>query len=471
MVVKIERENEFEKILESKGLKIEDKSFINNLFDVRKRLIAGKNASGKTRLLKSIEDYFDYENNHDAQPYLIVSMFLPDINLDYKVDESVSSNDDSLFLGIVLAMLKERKKIKIDIPSIMAFLEEMKVPNIGYPMILEEINKNLYEYSEKKLSQNATEQTIMINRFDHEDTPFFKEWQYLSHGEKVIIFSSVLITYFERMRTSLEQKSVIVLIDEPELHLHTEVMLRMIKKLASFFNDNNKPWYLFIATQSIFLVPLFRFEEQVYMHKNIISKKNSMINKKLYEDLLGTGDVKSDDDRNLFDFIASVDFWVYTGFLSECFKPPTQSSEVLTDDPQFMALQEEINKMITEQGSVTILDYGCGEEARIGQCLGQSLNNLDSDITQKIKYYLYDSYNIDKNIVNVKTITCLKDMITSFKKLEEMPETFDIITLFNVLHEIDVREWKKNLNIIIKALKQNGILIFSERYKIGRAHV
>ncbi len=79
------------------------------------------------------------------------------------------------------------------------------------------------------------------------------------------------------------KNSVALIIDEPELHLHPRALVKMIKTLTEFESVSE----FWIASHSLFLVPLFSFEEIVFMHHNKVISRNSHIYKELYDSLVG----------------------------------------------------------------------------------------------------------------------------------------------------------------------------------------
>jgi len=57
----------------------------------------------------------------------------------------------------------------------------------------------------------------------------------------------------------------------------------------------------------------------------------------------------------------------------------------------------------------------------------------------------------------------LGGIINNINELNNKNNDFDIILLFNVLHEIDITEWENEINLLLGLLKDGGLLVLSEK--------
>ena len=201
-------------------------------------------------------------------------------------------------------------------------------------------------------------------------------------------------------------------------------------------------------------------------------KKNSSLYRNLYGDLIGLETNKDQTGNNLFDFLGSVYSWEYASYIAECFAKPLPVDTVSSRDKQFVTLNEVIQEKIKTISTITVLDYGCGADVRIGQCLVEEYMKVKKEklLKKEVKYIAYDLPEcvINKDIINTDTIPCLVDIIQDLEILKTIEETFDIIFLFNVLHEMDILEWEERINLLLTLLKNGGYLVFCERKVLSK---
>ncbi|MDR2716532.1 MAG: AAA family ATPase [Treponema sp.] len=469
--------------LSKRNLSIKDDDFYNNLNDTQKSLIIGENGAGKTRLLQAIEEFYKAEiNKNNKQNIILIPMYCTDLDIsDPFIKDTIGNkppiNDE--VDGIVYQAIPQKNILEMNKETLGFLFEQIRIgPKTQMNEILARINKDLKKFLPKTLTLDTNKkgkQELMISRReDNTLKPLTEEWALLSPGERIILFLFLLIHYLEQMKDSIDNKNVVILIDEPEQHLHPKVMLDIIsERLFKYFSSNmDKPeiksnWRLFISSHSVFLIPYFEYEEHIYLKNGIVSKKGSGLYEKLYGDLIGMG---NDDNKkmkdDLFDFLGSVHEWTYLSYISECFLPPGQVKDINTKDKQFVFLNKIINDKIIDKEPINVLDYGCGEIARIGRILTAHYKdkNQEGELIRKIHYYAYDKYiknEYKEKLTNSDKIPCLREIINDEDKLKE--KTFDIILLFNVLHEIDIICWEKELNKLLDALQDDGFIVFCEK--------
>ena len=471
----------FRSILKDKNLLIEDDRFLVNLDGINKNLIIGKNGAGKTRLLKSIEE-FCIDRKETSDDFILFSLDCPKINID--IPDSIDLNyREKANVDIINGILQRDNPtsgiLTTNMETLLYLLQSIpERSSIESENILRRINKDLEHLLGKKfLLGGDNNKELMITRNDSDGEKailLLKEWNNLSPGERIIVFFFLLlIHYLQRMNdlNDFKTKKVIILIDEPELHLHPEVTINLItKKLFNYFIEKTEEklnGQLFIASHSVFLIPFFDFEEQIYLNQNHISKKDSNLYRYIYDDLIGLENNKDQKDNNLFDFLASVYSWEYASYIAECFVKPGEVNTADSRDKQFLVLHDNIQKKLEGSESIKILDYGCGKVARIGQCLVEKYkeDGKEDILKEKIQYYAYDRHDckINEGIVNKQNLPCLAEIIQNDENLMEKKETFDIIFLFNVLHEIDIFLWEELINSLLGDLKDDGFLVFCER--------
>lgn len=106
-----------------------------------------------------------------------------------------------------------------------------------------------------------------------------------------------------------------------------------------------------------------------------------------------------------------------------------------------------------------VLDFGAGD-ARIGMCMKLDYGTGPKEKWPKIKYHVFDKYmKVTDQFVSGKFVFGKK--FESEEAVAAQKGQMDIVLLYNVLHEIGVDEWCKELNLILSLLKENGVLVFS----------
>jgi len=270
-----------------------------------------------------------------------------------------------------------------------------------------------------------------------------KDFDYdkFSSGEKTL-FAFALYFFLHEINPSRSISQSIVLIDEPELHLHPEAQIQVIKSLKSIIGEKGQIW---ISTHSIPIVSTSEYNEIFIVKDGKVIPPNRKNPTDAIDELLSTENYL----QNLTDYISSISNWMYTNFIVECFNDPEVIRESGGNDPQVLLFIEHLSKKPNQN----ILDFGAGE-GRILKALNESN-----------KYKSQDKYNIDAYDINDVNKNILLEIGYNnfYSKLAQIQnEIYDAVLLCNVLHEIPILEWVKTLNKIISSIKEEGYLIIIE---------
>ncbi len=421
-------------------------------------LLVGENGSGKSRMLQMIK--------HNAQEKCIVFYldFADYEHSTYRLEESLSDTEKNPLAGKLASGTEIEKEIFLD------FLAHLKTQILSIFNVLPCMQNNDLVYTRDKARdilnklnpsvQNILHREIIIEEDNiylckgHRKETVESEWEFLSPGEQNILFA-ILAVFFIR----LENKPCILLIDELESHLHPDAQVKLYELLKQVLEDCNIDHCTCIASHSIFLLPLFDIQELVYMNNSQMQKINGGLYQQIYDNLTGEGPKKK---GSLSEFLFSVSAWQYAEYLAECFLDPTTVDIAQSNDEQALQFVKILEGLYDQNKIINVLDFGSGS-GRIGRCIELMLKNNEdiSKLTSKLKYNVYDlnkiSFDWAKNIAWAdRPFVSKDDIITSGKK-------FDIIILYNVLHEIGVDEWVKELKFIFDLLSKDGLLLFGER--------
>jgi ABC-type cobalamin/Fe3+-siderophores transport system ATPase subunit len=173
--------------------------------------------------------------------------------------------------------------------------------------------------------------------------------------------------------------------------------------------------------------------------------------------------------EKLKDFISLPAIYAVNHFAYEAlFPPPVLNTD--STDSQTRQVHKEIAKYIQPDGKIKILDYGAGK-GRILNCTEESKDTF----IEQVEYYAFDESPINR-----------EECIYSISELYENPEeryftnekdlkskhdehSFDIIIMCNVLHEIDPIDWLGifgSNGFITKLLKKPGIMLLVEDHQL-----
>ncbi|NQZ07135.1 MAG: AAA family ATPase [Algicola sp.] len=278
----------------------------------------------------------------------------------------------------------------------------------------------------------------------------------LSTGQKVLLQFCVAL-YSQQQ--SLGQ--LIVFMDEPENYLHPKVMLAVVKKIQEAVAKNGQLW---IATHSINLAAHVDPTSLFYMEEGSVNYTGNMP-KRVLEGLIGG----EEEVTKLSSFLSLPEQMAMTQYAYECLLPP-QVVMTGAKDPQTEQIHEILKSLIKDGEELRILDFGAGK-GRLLNAIHEQEHNAGRKITDWLAYYAYDKYPDDR----AQCQKLLNDVYGSKKKrhfgsnedikCSEGFNSFHIIIMCNVFHEIDPKDWQEILGpegIVQKHLTANGRLLIVE---------
>ena len=140
------------------------------------------------------------------------------------------------------------------------------------------------------------------------------------------------------------------------------------------------------------------------------------------------------------------------------------------NDPQILQIRNEIKNHLANEDKIRILDYGVGKGRLLSNIIGNNPEPI-SNLHQWFDYIAYDKYDYDK----AECIEVLKKVYSNshkryFNEFSNLfsfydRESFDIVIMCNVLHEIEPKEWLNMFSKdgeIPKLLNDKGILLLVE---------
>lgn len=246
--------------------------------------------------------------------------------------------------------------------------------------------------------------------------------------------------------------NIIIAMDEPENHLHPSVVIDTINTIRNSI-PNGQVW---IITHSIAILAYYGVDYIHYVEDGKIQFAGN-IPEKVLESLLGDDDSR----QKLFSFISLPDQMAMEKFAYECLLPPI-SKETGKDDPQNNQIREFIEGFLTKKKKIKILDYGAGKARLLTYLLG-----ADCNATARINYVAYEPFEGNKelclNIIKDAYGSTDKRYYNTYSHLKnDYINEFDIVIMCNVLHEIEPNDWPVTFDNLSNLLSPNGYLLLVE---------
>jgi ABC-type cobalamin/Fe3+-siderophores transport system ATPase subunit len=171
---------------------------------------------------------------------------------------------------------------------------------------------------------------------------------------------------------------LILLMDEPENHLHPESMIKTLDRII----ETNKNGQIWIATHSLPLIAaLYKNHSSdvslYFMDKGKVSYASEQPDKVLNSLMGGEGNIAA-----LREFIDLPEVLAINRFAAQCLLPPQVVSNISPNDPQV--------KIAAPKGSdeliLKMLDFGCGK----GRLLESLFAKFGLDLSRQLDYVGWD---------------------------------------------------------------------------------
>lgn len=257
-----------------------DKSFLFH----NKNLLIGKNGAGKTRFLKSLETYYNENNSENST---VLTLYFPEINF---------NSDEQYPIGLYDAIFEKEKIghgdfLKIASKDCIFLIDDiynsMSIRATKTQKRLQQDFQRLNKYfndlfgAELNSQRNNGDITIIKHIKDVPDrqVPIKQAIKEFSPGELMLFYVSILVFYLDH----LTEKELILIIDEPELHLHPKALIAFMEMLM----NSKAISQLWVASHSLFIMPLFPFEQIVHFDQNHIRPLNRHTYEEIYDELIG----------------------------------------------------------------------------------------------------------------------------------------------------------------------------------------
>lgn len=226
----------------------------------------------------------------------------------------------------------------------------------------------------------------------------------------------------------------VLIMDEPENHLHPSIVVKTVDRIVESVTHGQ----IWIATHSVPLLAHFDPGSIWYMEKGSVSYAGN-IPEKVLSSLLGD----EEEIEKLHDFIGLPAQLASNRFAYEClFEPGVASTG--KNDPQIVQIMQQLGN-VNKNGKIKVLDYGAGK--------GRILANIPEGaefsraFAERYDYIAFDKFEDDRQ-------DCCENLARAYGSADERyfnnvkdllcchdTASFDVVLMTNVLHEIDPKEW------------------------------
>jgi len=440
-------------------------------------LLAGKNGSGKTRVIDCIgfkEPRIEQQSNNISK-----------ISTDFQIAEVSNAGSSALDRNLIL-------ELRFKTPNDNVFEHAVTTLERNYQDAQEikfkELHLSLFYFIEKIFNTyllvknpeaNATPKEIATAK-DNFDTLVTLTNELLGTKFKINSVGKVQIYGKDLNKAQLSegQKSIlyfianiimrgtkirdkIITIDEPENHLHPKMAVNLVRKMADLVPEGQ----VWVTTHSVNIISEFFNEASVWYMDEGKAFFTGNKPEQILEGLVGDEEQRSRlrELLNLPSTMASNQFAIQS-----LFEP--QVISVGGGDPQVAQLVKILTEKMSRGEKISLLDYGAGK-GRLLSGISEHEGITNELLTGVLNYIAYDKFEPDKEEC---CSTIEENYGTSefkyFKTEDDLksridPKSLDYVIMCNVFHEIPPQEWKTLFSrgsAIIHALKDSGELIIIE---------
>jgi ABC-type cobalamin/Fe3+-siderophores transport system ATPase subunit/SAM-dependent methyltransferase len=142
-----------------------------------------------------------------------------------------------------------------------------------------------------------------------------------------------------------------------------------------------------------------------------------------------------------------------------------------SDDPQIKQIKDALSELRTSGNTIQLLDYGAGK----GRLIATIQEKEKPDSGNLEEWLDYVAFDIDRT----NATECIRNISSAYREpnkryyndeqkliIDKGEKSFDVIVLTNVFHEISPDYWLEVLRGIKKLLKESGILLIIEDQRL-----
>jgi SAM-dependent methyltransferase/ABC-type cobalamin/Fe3+-siderophores transport system ATPase subunit len=276
----------------------------------------------------------------------------------------------------------------------------------------------------------------------------------LSPGQSLLLQLAVVLHAQAKRLDGL-----VLVLDEPELHLHPSVVVDVLERLR----EANPSGQIWIATHSL---PILAWAEpeSLWFVNDGVAKWAGRQPEVVLDGLLG----HTVGRERLESFLQLPAQFASANFASECLVPP-RAVDTPTTDPQLRQIREALAARAPVGRPMRVLDYGAGK-ARLLAALAEAAG---PEVTNRIDYRAFDQPGAD-SAVRAELVNAVYGDGAAARRCFESDDdlrttlnagSVDVVVLCNVLHEIPPEDWAGVLGAnatVTRLLRPDGFLLVVE---------
>ena len=279
----------------------------------------------------------------------------------------------------------------------------------------------------------------------------------LSDGQ-LVLFQIALSLFFQRG----EMSELILLMDEPERHLHPLAAINLIDEVRRKC-PNAQIW---IATHSVHILAHANPRDIWYVKDGGVEHVGARSLEVLHS-LVG-GD---DGINEILEFLALPAQNALVGFAAQCLLPPAVV-DTAVGDPQTVQITGVLENLRKADRPLRILDFGIGKGRLLSELL-KAATDQGAQFRDLFDYYGIDLCSIDENreICDMRFsaaygsgrsryFSLMSDLSNSLNE-----RSFDVVIMCNTLHEILPKKWLAHFGSngdVSRLLREDGYLLIVE---------
>lgn len=422
-------------------------------------VVSGSNGSGKTRLLKLLQQYV-----HSLQSGEDSRLFSLQICSQGRETPLTVDNVDELELANYSHYDAQLQLPKRFTPYVICKAKELlRVCNyeetaLNSLLLLQDMAMGYSEeFQDGTAFQDFMERFAGPFQLEIEINPETKELRFfgqdmekagLSPGQQYLL--RIAVACYQ----NLDNEKMIFLLDEPELHLHPRAQIELLNHLREKFPKAQ----FWIATHSLALISYLTVAEKDTTVLHLSNGEVKLLrsdSSKLLEGLIGA-------EENRFairQLLAMPDEYACNRFAVECTSPP-DTLGASGNDPQTELVQTILHK------DDIVVDFGAGKGRFFEELAAPGKGN----IAREIQYFAYDPSPKDAECCKAVMECNGSNAANYFNEIQpllgKVGGQVDYVLLVNVLHEIDPVDWPDIFKLVQQLLKEEGQLIIVEREEL-----
>jgi energy-coupling factor transporter ATP-binding protein EcfA2/SAM-dependent methyltransferase len=283
----------------------------------------------------------------------------------------------------------------------------------------------------------------------------------LSEGQLILLAWAIAIN-----QQSVKLSGSVLFIDEPETHLHADMCIETLERIQTqLLGEHGQMW---IATHCPAIIAHFGVQRLYYVKDGTIEHAGAGRIEQVMDSILGGKDGR----EKLATALLDAEHVAFSTFAAQCVLPP-MVAEHRDGDPQEQQFTSALSSFLTSSEKMQrVLDFAAGK-GRFAAALAELQKRNEGDWCARIEYHIYNDPKFtqpDEREQCLNLLAMLGDSKSSTQrywdslaKLEATHESgFDLIVLSNVLHEIEIEDWKRTFHWLGKLLASDGRLLIIE---------